>query len=108
MHRVYSGSDRTQFRDYYIHEPTMLRDQRLCMPMRWYMKGDKMWVRAYSMRRAWNSVGDEYWQVEKDNEMTFDESLLFCPVVKICGFEDVYNILSVDSVQGDNVVSTTS
>ncbi|KAL1698388.1 hypothetical protein EV121DRAFT_218261 [Schizophyllum commune] len=66
--------------DFYIYEPTLMRDRSVCMPIRWFMRGTATYAQAWRMR-AVQSNGTSGWLVLNDNivTMSLDNALLSLP-----------------------------
>ena len=53
--------------DYFIFEPTVISDQSICMPFRWFKRSDQVFARAWKMQAV--SYGENIgWVVLKSNE----------------------------------------
>ncbi|KAF8148334.1 hypothetical protein K438DRAFT_1625608, partial [Mycena galopus ATCC 62051] len=62
---------RTQNQDFYIHEPTLLSNGSVCMPTRWFKRGEKTFARAWEMQEVSSTEG---WVIEADKEFEVCES----------------------------------
>ena len=47
---------------FYVFEPTILDDQTICIPARWFKRGGQLFAKAWKMRRA-RLIGPEGWFV---------------------------------------------
>ncbi|KAK1226230.1 hypothetical protein PQX77_010812 [Marasmius sp. AFHP31] len=66
MVRVYRGEE---VKDYYIFEPAMLRNGKICMPHRWFTRDGRMIGRCWEMRDnrgSWTVLQNEELEVEKE------------------------------------------
>lgn len=68
MHR-YSGQD------FYVHEPTLIHNGQICLPIRWFRRAGKMWAKAWMMREEQRGA-ENGWVVDMADEVTFDEAHL--------------------------------
>ncbi|KAF8144692.1 hypothetical protein K438DRAFT_1902947 [Mycena galopus ATCC 62051] len=60
--------------DFYIHEPTLLSNGVICMPIRWFKRGGKTFARAWEMRENLDSNLNSGWVIEGDTEFEVCES----------------------------------
>ncbi|KAL1714355.1 hypothetical protein EV715DRAFT_209819 [Schizophyllum commune] len=71
---------RSKEQDFYVHEPTLMRDGSVYMPTRWFKRGSEMWARAWEMKPV--QVDQEVgWVVVKDSvhAVKLDDALLSLP-----------------------------
>ena len=68
-------------RDYYIFEPAALGDGTICMPTRWFKRGDAMWFKAWLMV-AETHEDRHGWVIDQTMELTLSEANL-----RLCGKE---------------------
>jgi hypothetical protein len=85
--------------DFFVLEPTMLKDGSVCMPSRWFTKSGRMWGRAWFMIVQNTSLGPR-WVIEKSHEVTFDAAQLLLNATRLRGQENRYKIPSVDTILG--------
>ncbi|KAJ7793620.1 hypothetical protein B0H14DRAFT_2393239, partial [Mycena olivaceomarginata] len=64
---------RIQQQDFYIHEPTLLSNGAVCMPIRWFKRGDKMFARVWKMCES-NTELNSGWIIEGNKEFEVCES----------------------------------
>ncbi|KAJ7764528.1 hypothetical protein DFH07DRAFT_376904 [Mycena maculata] len=60
---------RIKTQDFFIHEPTVLRDGTVCMPTRWFERGNQQWAQVWKMRE-YNHHGTAGWLV--DSQKTYE------------------------------------
>ncbi|KAJ6531350.1 hypothetical protein B0H19DRAFT_966700 [Mycena capillaripes] len=60
--------------DFYIHEPTLLSNGVICMPIRWFKRGGKTFARAWKMRENADTDLNSGWVIEGDTEFELCES----------------------------------
>ncbi|KAJ7020784.1 hypothetical protein C8F04DRAFT_1213983 [Mycena alexandri] len=65
---------RVNTQDFYINEPTILSNGTVCMPIRWFKRGDKIFARAWKMRQTSAVDPNEGWIVEADHEFEVKQS----------------------------------
>ncbi|KAJ7126468.1 hypothetical protein C8R43DRAFT_897899 [Mycena crocata] len=65
---------RVDKQDFYIHEPTLLSNGVVCMPTRWFKRGDRMLAKAWKMRPSSNEDPNFGWIVEADCEFEIPEA----------------------------------
>ena len=54
---------RAHRQDFYIHEPALLQDGRACIPHRWFVRGDTIWARVWTMTATGTVSGGRGWVV---------------------------------------------
>ncbi|RDB27987.1 hypothetical protein Hypma_002121 [Hypsizygus marmoreus] len=54
-------------RDYFIHEPAMLRDERVCMPHRWFTRGGVLFAKCWELVVV-STEHSSAWRVLSSNE----------------------------------------
>ncbi|KAJ6525775.1 hypothetical protein B0H19DRAFT_1198996, partial [Mycena capillaripes] len=59
---------------FYIHEPTLLSNGVICMPIRWFKRGGKTFARAWKMRENADTDLNSGWVIEGDTEFELCES----------------------------------
>jgi hypothetical protein len=59
---------RAHNQDFYINEPTLLKDGSVFMPIRWFKRNDVVFARAWKMRWASETIAGNGWIVEGDQE----------------------------------------
>lgn len=71
---------REKEQDFYVHEPMLMRDHSVYMPIRWFVKDDAMHARAWQMR-AVQSNGRSGWLVLDDQPcvVRLQDALLSLP-----------------------------
>lgn len=55
---------RDYHRDFYIHEPAMLRSGEVCMPVRWFSVGEVLFAKCWQMQTITTEYG-QAWRVLK-------------------------------------------
>ncbi|KAJ7736951.1 hypothetical protein DFH07DRAFT_842427, partial [Mycena maculata] len=60
---------RIKTQDFFIHEPTVLRDGTVCMPTRWFERGNQQLAQVWKMRE-YNHHGTAGWLV--DSQKTYE------------------------------------
>lgn len=66
-------------RDYYIFEPTLLSDGRLCIPHRLYMADGKMVSSAWLLVPATSPTGTKGWEVDMTASFIIPTALFIAP-----------------------------
>jgi len=61
--------------DYYIHEPAMLQNGQVCIPVRWFTRGDVFYSKAWPMEQV-VVEGVNGWCVREDLEMEISQDQL--------------------------------
>ncbi|KAJ7435966.1 hypothetical protein B0H11DRAFT_2256623 [Mycena galericulata] len=65
--------------DYFIHEPVMLSDGRVCMPFRWFMRGKILFAKCWDLEVV-NSDSGQHWRViQREKEISQDKLLKAFP-----------------------------
>lgn len=64
---------RIQKQDFYIHEPTLLLNGIVCMPIRWFKRGDKTFARVWKMHENYHTDLNSGWIIQADNEFEICE-----------------------------------
>lgn len=59
--------------DFYIFEPTIVRQNKVCMPIRWFSRGNKMFAYAWQMEPSFAGNG---WVVREDQVVEIDSEQL--------------------------------
>ncbi|KAI0309567.1 hypothetical protein OF83DRAFT_1296195 [Amylostereum chailletii] len=98
MHR--HENDAGKLEDFFIHEPTLLRDGHMCMPVRWYTVAGIMCTQAYIMTPELDTDGMPCWVVNKAQEVCIKDTDLLLPVIRILGLEDIYHMPDVSKIKG--------
>ncbi|KAJ7127459.1 hypothetical protein C8R43DRAFT_897443, partial [Mycena crocata] len=65
---------RLHTQDFYINEPTLLSSGTVCMPTRWFKRGDKTFARVWKMHETSQPDGIPGWIIEGDAEFEVCES----------------------------------
>ncbi|KAJ7269484.1 hypothetical protein C8J57DRAFT_1435517 [Mycena rebaudengoi] len=63
---------RLHSQDFYINEPTLLSSGTVCMPVRWFERGNKIIARVKKMRRVSQSHAANGWIIEGDRQFDID------------------------------------
>ncbi|KAJ8487998.1 hypothetical protein ONZ45_g14118 [Pleurotus djamor] len=71
--------------DYYIHEPAMLRDGNVVMPIRWFTRGSKVHAKCWGMEVVDLGTGTSKWRVVQrhDYEISQDDLMKTFPDLQI-------------------------
>jgi hypothetical protein len=67
---------RIRNQDFYINEPTLLSNGMVCLPTRWFKRGDKTFARAWKMYELTSTdpKSDSGWVIEGDKEFEVCET----------------------------------
>jgi hypothetical protein len=65
---------RANNQDFYINEPTLLSNGTVCMPLRWFKRGNKILAQAWKMRPASSTNSSAGWIVEGNHKIEVHES----------------------------------
>jgi hypothetical protein len=65
---------RANNQDFYINEPTLLLNGTVCMPLRWFKRGNKILAQAWKMRPASSTNSSAGWIVEGNHKIEVHES----------------------------------
>lgn len=57
------------YQDFYIHEPAMLRDGTICMPVRWFTVGLVLFAKCWRMETVSTDWG-EGWRISECDDYT--------------------------------------
>ncbi|KAK0448235.1 hypothetical protein EV421DRAFT_1900873 [Armillaria borealis] len=86
--------------DFYIHEPAYLRDKRYCMPVRWFLRDQKLFAKCWDFKPV-TTDGQSGWAVVKreNYKISADLFLKNLPEMRrdaaLYGIPDPANILYV-------------
>lgn len=64
---------RLQHQDYFVFEPALLTNGRVCMPTRWFTRGDSLHARAWAVQPVARDSGSG-WRVDKFDEFEVSEA----------------------------------
>lgn len=74
---------RLGLQDFYIHEPTMLRDGRCCIPVRWFIEGDVLFAKCWEMIPV-STDADQGWRVIQHAEFIVSQNNLLKNFPELC------------------------
>ncbi|KAJ6583660.1 hypothetical protein B0H10DRAFT_2168146 [Mycena sp. CBHHK59/15] len=60
--------------DFFINEPTLLSNGIVCMPVRWFTRGNKTFAQVWKMRWASETLRGHGWIIEGDHEFDVEAS----------------------------------
>ncbi|KAF8493146.1 hypothetical protein JB92DRAFT_3234904 [Gautieria morchelliformis] len=90
--------------DYYVFEPCLLRDDRVCMVERWFMKGarghEQLWGKGWRMGTSFRN-GQWGWVIDKGEELTFDVETLLLNYPDLLGAHRARGMPGPDSIWGE-------
>lgn len=56
-----------RYQDFYVHEPAMLRDGTVCVPVRWFAVGHVLFAKCWRMQTISTDYGDGWRVLEYDD-----------------------------------------
>lgn len=74
---------RIGLQDFYIHEPTMLRDGRICIPFRWFTEGGVLFAKCWEMIPI-STDTDQGWRVIQNKEFIVSQHNLLKTFPEFC------------------------
>lgn len=77
---------RVHQQDFYINEPALLSNGSVCMPTRWFKRGEKIFARVWNMREAYQTDLASGWLVEGDKQFEVCESDLLIAFPLLAAF----------------------
>ncbi|KAJ7294046.1 hypothetical protein C8J57DRAFT_1042339 [Mycena rebaudengoi] len=72
--------------DYFIHEPIMLTDGTCCVPIRWFMRGQKLVAKCWGLEVLVTDAGQKWRVVEVESEVGQDRFMKNLPDLQ-CDFQ---------------------
>ncbi|KDQ20801.1 hypothetical protein BOTBODRAFT_87505, partial [Botryobasidium botryosum FD-172 SS1] len=88
---------RVQNQDFFLNECTLLKDTTVCMPFRWFTRGDQMFA------RAWKVVSDDAylgWIVDTTQECEIPSSHLLLSYPQFLESHHAYNLADPREILG--------
>ncbi|KZV94904.1 hypothetical protein EXIGLDRAFT_611187 [Exidia glandulosa HHB12029] len=100
---------RDGLQDFYIHEPALLVDRTVCMPIRWFRRGGLRYAQAWAMTTVSDAEGQPAsgWCVHDYVLKEVSEEQLLLSYPEFCDMHQHYNLPSPTQIRGMSISSSS-